>query len=170
MIDNIHTAKLHAGIWLLRYFKIDLLKLHSSWDSIITLVGLNQLMKSSTIITNWTSATLINYIYTNIPDVITWVRVPDLSLSAWPSSHPVRNRVSFQYVRLKSIHVGLLKIFTKPAFAALTCTRPRSLRSPNARIPTKPWRYMVQCLSHFCQYTRTFKVQVGEASKVTTMA
>ena len=62
MIDNIHTVKPHADILVPGDFDIDLLKPHSSWDSTITLLGLTQLVKSPTRITQ-TSATLINHIY-----------------------------------------------------------------------------------------------------------
>ena len=79
MIDNIHTVKPHADILVLGDFNIDLLKPHSSWDSTITLLGLTQLVKSPTRITQ-TSVTLIDHIYTNNPDVITEVSVPDLSI------------------------------------------------------------------------------------------
>ena len=61
-------------------FNIDLLKPHSSWDSTITLLGLTQLEKTPTRITQM-SATLIDHIYTNNPDLITEVSVPDLSIS-----------------------------------------------------------------------------------------
>ena len=80
MKDNIHTVKPHADILVLGGFHIDLLKPHSSWDSTITLLGLTQLVKSPTRITQ-TSATLIDHIYTNNPDVITEVSVPDLRIS-----------------------------------------------------------------------------------------
>jgi len=62
MIDNIHTVKPHTYILVLGDFNIDLLKPHSSWDSTITLLGLTQLVKSPTRITQ-TSATLIDHIY-----------------------------------------------------------------------------------------------------------
>ena len=62
MIYNIHTVKPHADILVLGDFNIDLLKPHSSWDSTITLLGLTQLVKSSTRITQ-TSATLTDHIY-----------------------------------------------------------------------------------------------------------
>ena len=58
MVDNIHTAK-HADILVLGDFNIDLLKPHSSSDSTITLLGLNQFVKSPTRITQ-TFATLMN--------------------------------------------------------------------------------------------------------------
>ena len=74
MIDNIHTVKPHADILVQGDFNIDLLKPHSSWDSTITLLGLTQLVKSPARITQ-TSATLIDHIYTNNPDIITEVRV-----------------------------------------------------------------------------------------------
>ena len=80
MIDTIHTVKPHADILVLGYFNIDLLTPHSSWESAITLLGLTQLVKSPTRITQ-TSATLIDHMYTNNPDVITEVSVPDLSIS-----------------------------------------------------------------------------------------
>ena len=80
MIDNIHTVKPYADILVLGDFNIDLLKPHSSWDPTITLLGLIQLVKSPTRITQ-TSATFIDHIYTNNPDVITEVNVPDLSIS-----------------------------------------------------------------------------------------
>ena len=85
MIDNIHTVKPHTYILVLGDFNIDLLKPHSSWDSTITLLGLTQLVKSPTRITQTT--TLIDHIYLSIylsinnPDVITEVSVPDLSIS-----------------------------------------------------------------------------------------
>ncbi len=62
MINSIHTVKPHADILVLGDFNIDLLKPHSSWDSTITLLGLTQLVKSPTRITQ-TSATLIDHIY-----------------------------------------------------------------------------------------------------------
>ena len=62
MINNIHTVKPHADILVLGGFNIDLLKPDSSWDSTIALLGLTQLVKSPTRITQ-TSATLIDYIY-----------------------------------------------------------------------------------------------------------
>ena len=61
MIDNINTVKPDADILVLGDFNIDLLKAHSSWDSTITLLGLTQLVKSPTRITQ-TSATLIDHI------------------------------------------------------------------------------------------------------------
>ena len=63
MIDNIHTVKPHADILVLD-FNIDLLRPHSSWDSTITLLGLTQLVKSPTRITQ-TSATLIDHTHTH---------------------------------------------------------------------------------------------------------
>ena len=77
---KIHTVKPHADILVLGDFNIDLLKPHSYWNSTITLLGLTQLVKSPTRITQ-TSATLIDHMYTNNPDVITEVSVPDLSIS-----------------------------------------------------------------------------------------
>ena len=62
MIDSIHIVKPYADILVLGDFNIDLLKPHSSWDSTITLIGLNQLVKSPTRIKE-TSATLIDDIY-----------------------------------------------------------------------------------------------------------
>ena len=62
MIDNIDTVKPHADILVLGDFNIDLLKPLSSWDSTITLLGLTQLVKSPTRITQ-TYATLMT-IYT----------------------------------------------------------------------------------------------------------
>ena len=62
MIDNIHIVKPHADILELADFNIDLLKPHSSEDSIITLLGLTQLVELPTRITQ-TSATLIDHIY-----------------------------------------------------------------------------------------------------------
>ena len=52
----------------------------SSWDSTITLLGLTQLVKSPTRITQ-TSATLIDHIYTNNPDALTEVDVLNWSIS-----------------------------------------------------------------------------------------
>ena len=62
MKDSIHTVKPHADILVLGGFNIDLLKPNSSWDSTIALLGLTQLVKSPTRITQ-TSATLIDNIY-----------------------------------------------------------------------------------------------------------
>ena len=62
MIDSIHTVKPHADILVLVDFNIDLLKQLSSWDSTITLLGLTQLVKSPTRITQ-TSATFMDHIY-----------------------------------------------------------------------------------------------------------
>ena len=80
MVFNIHIVKPHADSLVLGDFDIDLLKPHSSWNSAITLLGLTELVKSPTRITQ-TSATLIDHIYTNDPDVITEVMVPDLSIT-----------------------------------------------------------------------------------------
>ena len=77
MIDSIHSGKPHAVILVLGDFDIDLLKLLSSWDPTTTLLGLTQLVKSSTRIAE-TAATLIDHIYTSNPDVITDISVPDL--------------------------------------------------------------------------------------------
>ena len=76
MIDNIHAVKPNADLLVLGDFDIDLLNPHSS----ITLLGLTQLVKSPTRITQM-SVTLIEHIYTNSPDVITEVSAPDLSIS-----------------------------------------------------------------------------------------
>ena len=62
MIDNIHIVKPHADILVLGDFNIDLLKPHSTWDPTMALLGLTQLVKSPTRITQ-TSATLIDHIY-----------------------------------------------------------------------------------------------------------
>ena len=62
MIDSIHTVKPHADILELGDFNIDLLKPHSSGDSVITLLGLTQLVELPIRITQ-TSATLIDNIY-----------------------------------------------------------------------------------------------------------
>ena len=78
MIDSIHIVKPHADILVLD-FNIDLLK-PTLPGTTITLLGLTQLVKSPTRITQ-TSATLTDHICTNNPDVITEVSVPDLSIS-----------------------------------------------------------------------------------------
>ena len=132
MIDNIHTVKPHADILVLGDFNIDLLKPHSSWDSTIRLLGLTQLVKSPTRITQ-TSATLIDhiYIYTNNPDIITEVNVPDLSISdhcpiscsrsiLLPKCEPKTH--SYIY------HFDLSNILTRLPFS-MTYTGPHSLKS-----------------------------------------
>ena len=138
MIDNIHTVKPHADILVLGDFNIDLLKPHSYWDSTITLLGSTQLVKSPTRITQ-TSATLIDHIYTNNPDVITERK--------WPS--PVQDRLSFQNVSPKPIHIyhfDLSNILTRLTFS-MTCTGPRSLKSWIVLIPIMPWRHVTMSIS-----------------------
>ena len=87
MVDNIHTVKPHADILVLGDFNINLLKPHSSWDPTITLLGLTQLVKSSTRFTH-TSATLIDHIYTNNPDCLLYTSPSprDRHRSRMPSS------------------------------------------------------------------------------------
>ena len=127
MIDNIHTVKPHADILVLGDFNIDLLKPHSSWDSTITLLGLTQLVKSPTRITQ-TSATLIDQIYTNNPDVITEVSVPDLSIS---DHCPISCSRSIKLPKCEPqthsyiYHFDLSNILTRLPFS-VTCTGPRS--------------------------------------------
>ena len=128
MIDKIHTVKPHADILVLD-FNIDLLKPHSSWDSTITLLGLTQLVKSPTRVTQM-SATLIDHICTNNPDVITEVSVSDSSIS---DHCPIfcQDRLSFQNVSPKPIHIyhfDISNILTGLPFS-MTCTEPRSLKS-----------------------------------------
>ena len=136
MIDTIHTVKPHADVLVLD-FNIELLKPHSSWDSTITLLGLTQLVKSPTRLTQ-TSATLIDHIYTNNRDVITEVSVPDLSISdhcpiscsksiTLPKCEPKSH--SYIYISFRSF-----KHFNKTAFfndlhwapfsEVLNCTEP----------------------------------------------
>ena len=131
MIDNIHTVKPHADILVLGDFNIDLLKPHSSRDSAITLLGLTQLAKSPTRITQ-TSSTLIGHIYTNNPHVITEVSVPDLSISdhcpiscSRSIKLPKCEPKTHSYISFRSF-----KLFNKARLPfSVTCTGPRSLKS-----------------------------------------
>ena len=149
MIDNIHTVKPHADILVLGDFNIDLLKPHSSWDSTITLLGLTQLVKSHTRITQ-TSATLIDHIYTNNPDVITEVSVPDLSISDHcPISCPRSIKLPKCEPKTHSYnlyHFNLSNILIRLPFS-MTCTGPRSLKSSIVLIPIKPWRHSTMSVS-----------------------
>jgi len=149
MIDNVHTVKPSAYILVLGDFNIDLLKSHSSWDSTITLLGLTQPVKSPTRITQ-TSATLIDHnIYTNNPDLITEVSVPDLSISdhcpiscsraiKLPKCEPKTH--SYIY------HFDLSNILIRLPFS-MTCTGPRSLKSWILLIPIKPWWHGIMTIS-----------------------
>ena len=130
MIDHIHTVKHHSDILVLGDFNIDLLKPHSSWDSIITLLGLTQLVKSPTRITQ-TSATLIDHIYTNNPDVITRVSVPDLSISDHclvSCSRSIKLPNCEPKTHSDIYHFDLSNILIRLPFS-MTCTGPRSLKS-----------------------------------------
>ena len=142
MIDSIHTVKSHAGILVLGDFNIDLLKPHSSWDSTITMLGLTLLVKSPTRITQ-TSATLIDHIYTNNPDVITEVSVPDLSISDHcpiSCSRSIKLPKCEPKTHLYIYNFGLSNILISLPFS-MTCTGPRSLKSWTVLIPIKPWRH-----------------------------
>ena len=101
MIYNMHTVIPPGDILLLGDFNIDLLNPHPSWDSTITLLGLTQLVKSPRI--TQASATLIDHIYTNNPDVLTEVDVPDLTISDY-CPFPVQSLSNYQSVNIKPIH------------------------------------------------------------------
>ena len=77
-MDNVQRK--HNNILLMGDFNIDMLKPHPAWDSVCTLFNLKQLVISPTRITA-TSSTLIDHIYTNKPDAVSHVKVPDLSVS-----------------------------------------------------------------------------------------
>ena len=125
MVDNLRAAKPHADILLLGDFNIDFLKPHSSWDSTITLLGLTQLIESTTRITP-TSATLIDhiYIYTNIPDAFTDVSISGLSISDHCPISCTKS-VKLSKCKLKThslISFRSFKHFNKTAFCAdLNC-------------------------------------------------
>ena len=48
MLDDVYKAKIRADVLILGGFNIDMLKPHSSWDSILALFGLAQLITSPT--------------------------------------------------------------------------------------------------------------------------
>ena len=148
MIDNIHTVKPHADILVLEYFNIDLLKPHSFWDSTVTLLGLTQLVKSPTRITQ-TSATLIDLIYKqprrSHRGQCTW---PE---HKWPLSHLLFRSIKLpkcepnthSYISFRSF-----KHFNKARLPfSVTCTGPRSLKSWIVLIPIKPWRHGTMSIS-----------------------
>ena len=169
-IDNIHTVIPHADILVLGDFNIDLLKPHSSWDSTITLLGLTQLVKLPTRITQ-TSATLIDHIYTNNPDVITEVSVPDLSISdhcpiscsrsiKLPKCDPkTHSYISFQSFKHFSKAAFFNVLHWAPFTEVLNCT------DPDKALAT--W-YDVY-LSVVNRYI-PLKRKRGKTSKATTMA
>ena len=140
-ITSIYTVKPHADILILGDFNIDLLKPHSSWNSTITLLGLTKLVKSPTRITQ-TSATLIDHIYTNDPDVITEVRVPDLSITDHCPISCSRSIKLPKYAPKSHSYISfrILKHFNKTAFCN-DRTGPSSLKSWTVLIPIKPWRH-----------------------------
>lgn len=70
----------HKNITLLGDFNIDLSKSQEKWRSAISLFNLKQLIKQQTRITDST-ATIIDHIYTNNPDMITNARVVSSSIS-----------------------------------------------------------------------------------------
>ena len=132
MIDNIHTVKPLADILVLGDFNIDILKPHSSWDSTITLLGLTQLVKSLTRITQ-TSATFTDHIYTKQPrrnhrGQCTW---PE---HKWPLSHflfkiPKCEPKTLSYTSFRSFkHFNKAAFFSDihwaPFTEVLNCTDP----------------------------------------------
>ena len=157
-------------IFLYQETNIDLLKPHSSWDSTITLLGLTHLVKSRTRITQ-TSATHIDHIYTNNPDVITEVSVPDLSISdhcpiscsrsiKLPKCDPkTHSYISFQSFKHFSKAAFFNVLHWAPFTEVLNCT------DPDKALAT--W-YDVY-LSVVNRYI-PLKRKRGKTSKATTMA
>ena len=80
-LDNVEKIGLHKrDALLLGDFNIDMLKPHNTWDCIMKLVGLEQLVTQPTRVTA-TSSTIIDHIYTNCQSHITNVAVTDFSVS-----------------------------------------------------------------------------------------
>lgn len=79
MLDDV--PRHFANLYLLGDFNIDLLKEKNvTWDSVVSLFGLHQMVKTPTRTTT-TSSTLIDHIYTTTPDLVESVNVPCLSVS-----------------------------------------------------------------------------------------
>jgi hypothetical protein len=93
---------------LLGDFNIDMLKPHPAWDSTITLLGLKQLVNSSTRITSTTS-TLIDHIYSTKPEAISNVSVGNLSISdhypiscTWSAKLPKARKGCHSYITYRT--------------------------------------------------------------------
>ena len=84
MMDKVCES--NPNIVLLGDFNIDLLKPQPTWSSAMSLFGLRQQIRRATGITQ-TSATLLDHIYTNNEQMLSKVRVSDISVSAPLSSH-----------------------------------------------------------------------------------
>ena len=81
--DNFHdlydkVSKRNSSVLLLGDFNIDMLKPHTSWDTAITTLGLNQHVSS---LTRPASGTLIDHIYSNKPGAVKQVEVNSLATS-----------------------------------------------------------------------------------------
>ena len=80
MLDKLYQSRPNADLLLLGDFNIDLLKTQSRWKAITSSLGLTQVIKDPTRVTQ-TSETLIDHIYTNSPPTILSASVSDLSIS-----------------------------------------------------------------------------------------
>ena len=105
-----------TNLYLLGDFNVDLSKEKNvTWDSIITLFGLNQMVKTPTRVTT-SSSTLIDHIYTTTPDLVESVSVPPLSVSDhFPVCCQISTKVpkqrqkqhtSILYRSMKNFHMG----------------------------------------------------------------
>ena len=92
MMDKVCES--NPNIVLLGDFNIVLLKPQPTWSSATSLFGLRQQIRCATRITQ-TSATLLDHIYTNNEQMLSKVRVSDISVSdhcpvicTWPCKQP----------------------------------------------------------------------------------
>ena len=80
MIDNVYKTKPDIDILILGDFNIDLKKTQPRWQTVISSLGLTQLIKVPTRVTQ-NSETLLDHIYSNNPSSVVSAAVLDLSIS-----------------------------------------------------------------------------------------
>ena len=78
MLDTVSESK--NNVLLLGDFNIELLKPHLAWESTSSILGLNQLITQPTRVTCSTN-TLIDHIYTNNPNLVHSISVPNIAIS-----------------------------------------------------------------------------------------
>ena len=78
LLDKVSESK--NNVLLLGDFNIDLLKPHLAWESTFSILGLNQLITQPARVTCSTN-TLIDHIYTNNPNLVHSISVPNIAIS-----------------------------------------------------------------------------------------
>ena len=107
MYDKV--AKRNPNIIMMGDFNIDLLKPHTSWETTICPLGLEQLVPTPTRVTERGTATLIDHIYSNLPRATNDIRVHNLAASdhspvscTWSIKLPKEKKQSHTYISFRS--------------------------------------------------------------------